>query len=47
MLWNTVEDNPMLEADTILTSLNDSLTGDTDGRPEEVKEEVTDSPIEQ
>ena len=46
-LWNTVEDNPYLEADTILTSLNDSLTGDTDGRPEEVKEEVTDSPIEQ
>ena len=27
-LWNTVEDNPYLEIDTILGSLNESLTGD-------------------
>lgn len=28
MIWNNVEDNPYLEMDTILESLNDTLTGD-------------------
>ena len=43
-IWNTVEDNPMLEMDTILSSLNDSLTGDA---IEQKEEEIVDSPTEQ
>ena len=46
MIWNTTEDNPYLEVDTILSSLNDSLTsGDTiEGKDEE---EIVDSTVEQ
>ena len=45
-IWNTVEDNPYLEVDTILGSINDNLTGDTLEKPEP-EEEITDSTIEQ
>ena len=46
MLWNTVEDNPYLEMDTILESLNDTLTGDTIEQEPKVEEEVVDSSVE-
>ena len=47
MIWNTTEDNPYLEVDTILGSLNDSLTGDTIEQEPEPKEEIVDSTVEQ
>ena len=46
-IWNQTEDNPYLEVDTILSSLNDSLTGDSVGEEPEDKEEVVDSTVEQ
>ena len=46
-LWNTVEDNPYLEVDTILSSLNDSLTGDNIEQESADEEETIDSPVEQ
>ena len=45
-IWNTTEDNPFLEVDTILSSLNDSLTGDTVDEEPEDKEEIVDSTVE-
>ena len=45
-IWNTVEDNPYLEVDTILSSLNDSLTGDTVEEKPRDEEEIIDSPTE-
>ena len=44
-IWNTVEDNPYLEIDTILESFNESLTGDN--LEESSEEETPDSTIEQ
>ncbi len=47
LIWNNTENNPYLEVDTILSSLNDSLTGDDlDEEPTDEKE-ITDSPTEQ
>ena len=46
LIWNTTEDNPYLEVDTILSSLTDNITGDAVEKPEP-EEENTDSPIEQ
>ena len=45
-IWNTTEDNPYLEVDTILSSLNDSLTGDN-LEESTSEEEIIDSAIEQ
>ena len=45
-IWNTVEDNPYLEIDTILESFNESLTGDN-LEEESSEEETPDSTIEQ
>ena len=45
-IWNNTEDNPYLEVDTILSSLNDSLTGDTVDKEPEDKEEIVDSTVE-
>ena len=44
-IWNNTEDNPYLEIDTILNSLNDGLTGD--GIEEPSEEKSVDSPTEQ
>ena len=46
-IWNQTEDNPYLEVDTILSSLNDSLTGDIVDKEPEGKEEIVDSATEQ
>ena len=46
-IWNTVEDNPYLEIDTILESLNDSLIGDNLEQEPTSEEEIIDSTIEQ
>ena len=37
-LWNNVEDNPYLEVDTILSSLEDSLRGDENGKEDDIGE---------
>ena len=44
-IWNNTEENPYLEIDTILNSLNDGLAGDNVEEPSE--EESADSPTEQ
>ena len=38
MLWNSVEDNPYLEVDTILSSLEDSLRGSEDAKEDDIGE---------
>ena len=38
MLWNSVEDNPYLEVDTILSNLEDSLRGSEDAKEDDISE---------
>ena len=38
MVWNNVEDNPYLEVDSILASLEDSLRGNEDAKEDDIGE---------
>ena len=37
-VWNNVEDNPYLEVDTILASLEDSLRGEENAKEDDIGE---------
>ena len=37
-VWNNTEDNPYLEVDTILASLEDSVRSDSDAKEKDISE---------